>query len=315
METRKLDGTDEDISVLGLGTWPLAGQMGAVDRSGATRLIRSAVDRGVTLVDTAEAYGDTESILGEALREGYREKVFLATKVSRDFSREGVRRAAETSLRALNTDRIDLYQLHRYEEAVPLEESLEELIRLNREGHIRYIGVSNFNKEQLRRALKAAPVVSNQINYNALNRAPEEEHLDYCRERGVSVIGHSSLAKGLLTGKYKPGHRFAPDDERSDFPGYYGDALAHYLAAVESVAEVARGRGLTPTQAAISWVLAREEVASVLVGPKNEKQLAESIEAAGALSPAERGELRKDLDGVLHRHNLPPLCPFPDQLV
>lgn len=315
MERRNLGGTDEAVPVLGLGTWPLAGYMGAVDRSEATGLIRSAVDQGVTFLDTAEAYGDTETILGEALREGYRERVFLATKVSTDYSRKGVRRAAEASLRALETDHIDLYQLHNFEASVPLEETLEEVLRLREEGLIRFIGVSNFNSEQLAEALELATIDSNQVNYNALNRSPEREHLDFCGKNRVSIIGHSSLAKGLLTGKYKPGHQFAPEDERSGFSGYYGDALAYYLAAVESLAEVARGWKLTPSQAAVNWVLAREEVSSLLVGPKNEKQLAESIEAVGLLTPNERRKLRAEMDKVLDKHNLPPLCPFPEQLV
>lgn len=315
METRNVDGTGEAVSVLGLGTWPLAGYMGAVDRSDATRLIRSAIDQGVTFVDTAEAYGDTETILGEALRDGYRKRVVLATKVSRDYSRKGVRKAAEASLKALGTDRIDLYQLHNFEASVPLEETLEEVLRLREEGLIRFIGVSNFNSEQLAEALELAPIVSNQINYNALNRSPEREHLDFCSKKEVSVIGHSSLAKGLLTGKYKPGHQFAPDDERSDFSGYHGDALAYYLAAVESLGEVARRWEITPSQAAVNWVLAREEVSSLLVGPKNEKQLAESIEAVSLLTSQQRQKLRVEMDRVLDKHNLPPLCPFPEQLL
>ena len=289
--------------------------MGTVDRRGATRLIRRAVDQGVAFLDTAEAYGDTESLLGEALKEGYRDKVYLATKVSRDFSREGVRRAAEASLRALQTDRIDLYQLHRYDPSVPLQETLEEVARLQEEGLIRHIGVSNFDNRRLAEAVKIAPIITNQINYNALNRAPEKEHLQFCKEQGVRIIGHSSLAKGLLTGKYEQGHRFSPEDERSQFEDYTGDALAYYLAAVEDITAVAQKWGITTVQASLAWVLAREEVASVLVGPKKEKQLNESIRATEALSPDGRAHLREELDRILDRHKLPPLCPSPNQLV
>lgn len=315
MEQRTLNGTGESVTVLGFGTWPLAGQMGAVDRSQATSLVREAVDRGITLLDTAEAYGDTESILGEALGEGYREKVFLATKVSHDFSRKGVRNAAVASLKAMRTDRIDLYQLHRFDNSVPVEETLEEVTKLKEEGLVRFIGVSNFTKEQLIRAQSVAPIVSNQINYNALNRNPEGEHIDYCSEAKVSIIGHSSLAKGLLTGKYAPGHRFARDDERSTFPGYSGEPLERYLRAVEELSAVASDWGVTPVHAALAWVLARQEVATVLMGPKNREQLLESLRALEAVPGEKRPGLRAEMDRVLDKHALPPLCPFSDQLV
>jgi aryl-alcohol dehydrogenase-like predicted oxidoreductase len=315
MELRNLGRTEEQIPIIGLGTWQFAGMMGAVDRSRATELIRKAVDTGLTFVDTAEMYGDSEQQLGKALSGGYRDKVFLASKVSKDFTAGGVKEALENSLRDLRTDRIDLYQVHRYDPEVPVEQTLEAMEDLRHAGLIRYCGVSNFNVEQLRRAQAVCPIVSNQINYNALNRSAERRMIDYCREQGISVIAHSSLAKGILSGKYGPDHRFASDDERSTFPGYSGRLFAEYLAVAGELRAQAAMEGLSLAQAAILWLLAREGITSVLVGPKNLSQLEESAGALEALASARRIALRKRMSGILDSHSLPPLCPFPSQLV
>jgi aryl-alcohol dehydrogenase-like predicted oxidoreductase len=315
MELRKLGITGESISSLGLGTWQLAGMMGAVDRSQSTALIRAAIDRGITFIDCAEMYGDSEQLLGKALADGYRDRCFLATKVSRDFSAGGVKRALENSMKALQTDRIDLYQIHRYDPATPVEETLEAMAQLQEKGLIRYCGVSNYNREQLTRAGQILPVVSDQINYNVLNRSPERELLAYCRREKVAVICHSSLAKGLLSGRYGPDHTFAPDDERSAFSGYSGQLFSEYLAVVEELKTVARDYGLDMVKAAIIWLLAREEVTSVLIGPKSISQLEESAGFDRVLTPRRMSELREKMNQVLDSRNLPALCPFPDQLV
>ncbi|MBN2551677.1 MAG: aldo/keto reductase [Spirochaetales bacterium] len=315
MEYRQLGGTEEKISAIGLGTWQLAGMMGAVDRSESTALIRGAIDGGVTFIDTAELYGDSEQQVGKALSGGYRDRVFLATKVSKDFTAAGVKKALANSLKALGTDRIDLYQVHRYDPLVPVEETLRAMASLQEQGLIRYCGVSNFTVEQLQRARRVAPIVSNQINYNALNRSAEKRMIDYCRRERIAVISHSSLAKGILSGKYAPDHEFAADDERSTFPGYSGDLFRRVLAVTGRLEQAAEAEGISPAQAAIIWLLAREEVASVLVGPKTESQLDESIEALAALQPAGRSALRHKMNTILDSSDLPPLCPFPDQLV
>jgi myo-inositol catabolism protein IolS len=315
MEFRKLGRTEERVPVIGLGTWQLAGMMGAVDRSSATPLIRKAIDSGLTFIDTAEMYGDSEKQLGKALSGGYRDRVFLATKVSRDFTAEGVKRALENSLKDLRTDRIDLYQVHRYDPDVPIEETLQAVAGLHESGLIRYCGVSNFSVGQLQRAQSVCPIVSNQINYNALNRSPERRMIDYCRGQGISVIAHSSLAKGILSGKYSPDHHFASDDERSAFPGYSGKLFKEYLALTGELRAAAEKEGLSLAQAAILWLLAREGVTSVLVGPKNAAQLEESAGALEALRSAQRIALRERMNEILDSHGLPVLCPFPSQLV
>jgi aryl-alcohol dehydrogenase-like predicted oxidoreductase len=315
MESKKLGDTEESISVVGLGTWQLAGMMGAVDRSRSTVLIRKAIDSGITFLDCAEMYGDSEELLGRALADGYRDRCFLATKVSRDFSAAGVRRALENSLKALKTDRIDLYQIHRFDPGNPVEETLEAMAELQNRGLIRYCGVSNFNREQLQRARQILPVVSDQINYNVLNRSPEEQLLEYCRREKVSVITHSSLAKGLLCGRYAPDHTFAADDERSGFAGYSGELFPKYLAAVEELKAAARDYGLDMVKASIVWLLARGEVTSVLIGPKSVTQLEESAGVDQVLTGRRMGEIRGRMNQILDSHDLPVVCPFPDQLV
>jgi aryl-alcohol dehydrogenase-like predicted oxidoreductase len=315
MEFRELGVTGESISSIGLGTWQLAGMMGAVDRGQSTALIRKAIDSGITFIDCAEMYGDSEQLLGRALADGYRDRCFLATKVSRDFSTHGVKRALENSLKALRTDRIDLYQIHRYDPLTPVEETLQAMADLQEQGFIRYCGVSNFTREQLQRAREVIPVVSNQINYTALNRSPEKELLDYCRREKIAVITHSSLAKGMLSGKYGIDHTFASDDERSGFEGYSGKLFAEYLAVVEELKRVGEEHELSVIQGAIIWLLAREEVTSVLIGPKSMAQLEEAAKAAACLAVQQMTELRERMNRVLDAYDLPPLCPFPDQLV
>lgn len=315
MGFRKLGATGESISSVGLGTWQLAGMMGAVDRNQSTALIRKAIDSGITFIDCAEKYGDSEQLLGKALADGYRNRCFLATKVSRDFSAGGVNQALKNSLKALKTDWIDLYQIHRFDPATPVEETLEAMAGLQEEGYIRYCGVSNFSREQLHRARQVLPVVSNQINYNALNRSPEKHLLEYCRREQISVITHSSLAKGILCGKYGTDHTFAADDERSGFPGYSGKLFADYLSVAEELRKVAEEQSLGIVEAAIIWLLAREEVTSVLVGPKSISQLEESAGVGEALTAQGMRAIRERMNQVLDSHDLPPLCPFPDQLV
>jgi len=315
MEYRQLAATGQRVSSIGLGTWQLAGMMGSVDRRESTALIRTAIERGITFIGSAELYGDSEQQVGKALTGGYRDKVFLATKVSSDFTAAGVKNALKNSLKALGTDWIDLYQVHRYDPHVPVEETLQAMAALQEQGFIRYCGVSNFTVEQLQRAQRVLPIVSNQINYNALNRSPEKRMIDYCRQERIAVISHSSLAKGILSGTYASDHVFASNDERSTFAGYSGDLFGSYLAVAGELKQVAESEGISSTQAAIIWLLAREEVASVLVGPKTVSQLEESTEALAALQPARRSALRQRMNAILDSGDLPPLCPFPNQLV
>ena len=154
MQMRQL-GQDK-ISAIGFGAWPIGGGMGKVDKAAAIATVHAAIDNGITMIDTAQFYRDSEAILGEALQNGYRERCFLATKVSGDFSPEGTIRAMENSLRALRVEYVDLYQVHWWEARYPIEATMEAMAKLQQQGKTRYIGVSNFNTAQMKQAAETS---------------------------------------------------------------------------------------------------------------------------------------------------------------
>jgi aryl-alcohol dehydrogenase-like predicted oxidoreductase len=278
---RQLGKDGPQVSVLGLGTWPLGGGMGQVDERTAIATVHAAIDSGITLIDTAQAYRTSETTIGKALIGNIRERCFLATKVSGDYSRAGIRAAMENSLRALDVDYVDLYQLHWWDAKYPIEESMDEMARLQAEGKTRYVGVSNFDAGQMRQALEVARFHSNQPAYNMFDRHVESEDVSFCEREGISILAHSPLAKGLLTGKYEPGHQFAANDERSEFPRFQGETFARYLATAERLREVAQAKGLGLIQLAIAWVLRQRAVTCVLVGAKSPAQLEGHLGAVG----------------------------------
>ncbi|KPJ86779.1 MAG: hypothetical protein AMS17_11000, partial [Spirochaetes bacterium DG_61] len=173
MEYRRFCKEGPDLSVLGLGTWPIGGGMGKMNEKTAIAIIHTAIDNGITTIDTAQYYRSSESIIGKALKKGYRSRCFLATKVSYDFSRKGIISAMENSLRALKVDYVDLYQIHNWDPKYPIEESMETMTKLREQGKVRYIGVSNFNKKQMQHALLTSRFDCNQLRYNLFDREME----------------------------------------------------------------------------------------------------------------------------------------------
>lgn len=283
MKTRQLGKDGPDVSVIGLGAWPIGGGMGVLDEQVSIDTVRSSIDSGITLLDTAQAYRTSESTLGRALKDGYRERCFLATKVSRDYSPEGVRSAMENSLKALGVDHVDLYQVHSWQnDTYPIEATMDAMARMQEEGKTRYIGVSNFNATQMETAYGIAPFHSSQPRYNMVDRKIEAEDLPYCEQKGIGNLAHSPLGKGLLTGKYTAGHVFPADDERSRFPRFQGDLFAEYCALTARLSEVASDIGLTMVQLAIAWCLRQSAVSTVLVGAKTPEQAADYLPAAEA---------------------------------
>lgn len=282
MEQRQLGQDGPLVSVLGLGAWPLGGGMGPVEEQTAISTIHAAIDQGITLIDTAQAYRTSEGVLGRALKGGYRERCFLATKVSGDYTRRAIRRAIENSLRELAVDYIDLYQIHSWRADPPVEESMDEMQRLQTEGKVRYLGVSNYNAGQMARVLRTTRFQANQPRYNLFDRGIEVIDLPFCEREGIGVLAHSPLAKGLLTGKYTPGYRFPPDDERANFPRFQGETFAQYLAVAQRLAEeIARPKGLTLVQLALAWQLRLPAITCVLVGAKDPQQVEEHLGAVG----------------------------------
>ena len=255
METRPLGKDGPEVPIICFGAWPIGGGMGSVPESQAVAAVQTAVDAGMTFIDTAESYRTSESILGKALR-GRRHEAFLATKLSGDHSPDHLASAIEDSLRALETDHVDLYQLHGPRPETPIEETMERLLRLRDSGKIRYIGLSNFSAEQTREALRYGPVHSSQPRYNMLYRGAEDSVLPCCLDNGVGVIPHSVLAKGLLTGRYRPDHQFAEDDERRGRSGFSDESGRAAFEVTERLKAWAADSGRDLVQLAIAWTLA-----------------------------------------------------------
>jgi aryl-alcohol dehydrogenase (NADP+) len=290
VRTGRLGDGGPEVSAFGLGTMALPD---AEDRASAVRIVHAALDAGVTLIDTADVYGRgaAEEIVGEALR-GRRDGVVLATKFGlpmgddpamRGSSRRWIRRAVEDSLRRLRTDHIDLYQAHRPDPAVPIEETLGVLTELVAEGRIRHIGSSTFPAEQIVEAAWAsqrdglARFVSEQAPYSILARGIETAVLGTCARHGVGMLVWSPLNGGWLTGKYARGVP-VPADSRAGRgnPFMRADDEAK-LARVEKLAAIAAERGLPLTRLALAWALEHPAVTSLLIGPRTPGQLAELL--------------------------------------
>jgi aryl-alcohol dehydrogenase-like predicted oxidoreductase len=281
MEYRQLGTNGPHIPVIGLGAWPIGGGMGAVDENNAIDTIHASIDAGITLIDTAQYYRTSEAIIGKALKNGWRDKCFIATKVSGKYSRSDIRAAIENSLKMLDVDTVDLYQIHSWRDEYPVEESLDEMLKLQQEGKVRYIGVSNYNAAQMARALKTGRFHSNQPRYNLFDREIEAEDIPFCEREGIGILAHSPLAKGLLGGRYTPDTKFPPDDERSNFPRFQGETFRRYLAVVDRLKEVAADKGISIVQLAIAWQLRLPAITCGLVGAKNPQQVAEYAGAVG----------------------------------
>ena len=278
METRPLGKDGPQVSTICFGAYPIGGDLGVVPESQAIATVQAAVDAGMTFIDTAEGYGTSESLVGKALQ-GRRHEAFLATKLSGDHTPEHLARAIDGSLTALDTDYIDLYQLHS-PKPEPIEETMGHLVRLREAGKIRYIGVSNFSADQTREALEFGPVHSSQPMYNLLHREAEESVLPFCLENGVGVIPHSVLAKGRLSGHYRPGHEFPEGDNRRGRDGFYGEVFQATFEVTAQLKSWAEDHGRDMVQLAIAWTLAQPSVTSGLVGAKSPEQVLHNAKAA-----------------------------------
>ena len=306
METRRIGSLA--VSVVGLGCNNFGWRL---DARATAKVVHAALDAGNNFLDTADVYGGTrsEEYLGRALA-GRRDDVVLATKfgMAVDEQRRGARpayvqSALEDSLRRLKTDRIDLYQLHEPDPEVPIADTLAALDELVKAGKVREIGCSNFSVGQLREAHAAARegaarFVSVQNEYSLLQREPERAVLAECERLGLAFLPYFPLASGLLTGKYRRG-RPPPKGSRIEAGGRFGDLLAERnLALVERLTAFAEARGRTLLELAISWLLSRPAVASVIAGATSPEQAAANAKAAGwRLTPAELAEIDAILPG------------------
>lgn len=317
IETLKIEGIATPVSRIGLGTWAIGGWMwGGADDDRSVTTIRSALDRGINLIDTAPVYGfgHSEEVVGKAL-EGVRDQAVIATKVALDWSEGGprrnstparIRQEVEDSLRRLRTDRIDLYQVHWPDPLVPIEDTAAELEKLRQEGKILAIGVSNYSTEQMDEFRKAAPLASVQPPYNLFERAIEADVLPYARENKLVVLGYGALCRGLLSGRMNSATTFDGDDLRKSDPKFKAPRFEQYLAAVEALKSLARDRHDKSVLAlAIRWVLDQGPTIA-LWGARRPDQLDGIDDAFGwSLSPQDL----QDIDALLAEHITDPVGP------
>jgi aryl-alcohol dehydrogenase-like predicted oxidoreductase len=255
MEYTRIPNLNEEISRVALGTWAIGGWMwGGTDEEQSIRTIHAALDKGINIVDTAPVYGfgRSEEIVGKALaRDGKRRGVLLATKVAlewdaennsvwRNSSPQRIQKEVEDSLRRLQTDSIDIYQIHWPDPQVPLAETAGAMQDLRRQGKIRAVGVSNFSPEQMQEFSRECPLNSCQPPYNIFERDIEKDILPYCKEHNIGLLTYGALCRGLLTGKMSPETTFEGDDLRKVDPKFQEPRFSQYLRAVEALQGLAR---------------------------------------------------------------------------
>ena len=299
MQYRKLGKTDIKVSVVAMGCWVLAGDWvwGAQSEDESIATIHTALDMGVNFYDTAEGYGDgkSESVLGKALT-GHRHEAVIATKVSPNhLSRDKVQKACERSLRRLNTDYIDLYQIHWPNWDIPFAETMEALERLQEQGKVRAIGVSNFGVMDLSDLLAVGRCEINQLPYSLLGRAIEYEIVHKCVDNNVGILCYSPLAQGLLVGKFAsvddvPEERARTRHFSKDRPltrHSEEGCETETFAAVEEIRRICARIDMPMAEVALAWLLAQQGVTSVLAGARRPEQIEQNVRAAAVELPAE----------------------------
>jgi aryl-alcohol dehydrogenase-like predicted oxidoreductase len=305
--TTTIPGTDIEVSREALGTWAFSGDpnWGPQDDKESIRAVHAALDSGIFTIDTAEAYGEegyAESVLGEAL-EGRRSQAVIATKVWKNRrTKEEIIRACEASLKRLRTDFVELYQIHWPSKDREFEEQVEGLERLKESGKIRSYGVCNFGPLDLsdfqataERLGASVPLATNQIAYNLLWRSVEDELLPACEAAGIGVLAYSPIAQGLLTGKYHSADEVPPGRARTKHFSAEREQARHGMAGheeltfrtVDRIREISAQTGLAMGDLALGWLLAKDEVTSVLVGGRNADQVKRNANALHVQIPSE----------------------------
>lgn len=299
MQTRTLGNTDLQLSVIGLGTWAIGGGdwafgWGDQDDNEAIAAIVKAVELGVNWIDTAPVYGfgKSESLVGKALAAiPPADRPHVATKcgrtnlgdgkIGKSLRRDSVIAECEASLKQLDVDCIDLYQMHWPEPDEEIEEGWQTLVELKRQGKVRQIGVSNHNVDQMKRLQAIHPVASLQPPYSMIARDVESEILPFCGDNNIGVICYSPMGKGLLTGAFDAARvqSLSDKDHRSRDPRFQSPQLEINLAFVESLGKIADSLGWTIAELAIAWVLRRPEVTAAIVGSRSPKQIEQTVRA------------------------------------
>lgn len=301
MKRRRLGTQGPEVSAIGLGCMGMTIRYGELNDEESIATIRHALDAGVDLVNTADAYGQgrNEELVGRAIR-GRRDEVVLTTKFGNIRNPDGssavngrpayVREACEASLRRLGTDRIDLYCLHRVDPATPIEDTVGALADLVAEGKVRHIGLSEAGAQTLRRAHAVHPLACLETEYSLWSRDVEAEILPACRQLGIGFVAYAPLGRGFLTGAIRKAGDLIEADRRRAHPRFSDDNIAHNLASIEILEGVARDAGASPAQVALAWLLHQGTDIVPIPGTKRRNWLDANIEAvdlaldAGALT-------------------------------
>ena len=276
-------------SAFHLGAIPVAFNLGNPDCTEAIATIHKAIDLGINVFDTAEEYGggDSERLLAYALK-GKREKVHIASKISYGNLRApDVRKACEGSLARLETDYLDIEYIHISNHKIPIEETMGELLKLKEEGKIKAIGVSNFTKEELAKALSLGRVDIVQNVFSLIWRWMEDDIIPYCAENDIAFTPCSPLAQGLLSGKFSIDTNVDKLDSRKNIQLYKSKYFAKAVVVSEGVKYLAKKYSKTPTQIALNWTISQFGISSIVVGAKNRTQLEENVGAIGWSMEAE----------------------------
>ncbi len=310
MQKRILGRSGLEVSAIGLGCMGLSFAYGpAMDRGEAIKLIRAAVDRGVTFFDTAECYGPfaNEELLGEALQP-FRDEVVIATKFGfkngvvaegQDSRPERIREVADAALKRLGTDRIDLFYQHRVDASVPMEDVAGAVKGLIAQGKVKHFGMSEAGAQSIRRAHAVQPVAALQSEYSLWWREPETEILPLCEELGIGFVPFSPLGKGFLTGAIDAATQFDKTDFRNVVPRFSEENRKANQVLVDVLGGIAKNKGATPAQIAIAWLLAQKPWIAPIPGTTKIYRLEENIGAASlTLSAADLASLETALAGV-----------------
>jgi aryl-alcohol dehydrogenase-like predicted oxidoreductase len=306
VEYRQLGKSEVRASAITLGAWAIGGSMwGGCDEKDAIEAINTSIELGVTSIDTAPGYGfgKSEELIAKAIA-GRRDKVQLFTKfglrwdstegehffdlpdggkvykIYRNARKKSVIAECENSLKRLRTDHIDLYQCHWPDHTTPIEETMEALAQLLKEGKILAAGVSNFSVKEIERANKILPIASNQPPYSMVLRDIEKDVLPYCREHNIGIIVYSPLQRGLLTGKFKPDHKFAADDHRASQPHFQPEYIRRVNSFLDQLKPIATKYGANLGQLVLNWTIQQPGITAALVGARNAAQAKENARAA-----------------------------------
>ena len=308
MNYRKLGKSDLELSEITYGAWAIGGWMwGGADWNDAVKAIQAAHAEGITSIDTAPIYGQgrSEEIVGEAIKDLPRDQVQILTKfglrwdtnqgvlyfeskdddgnpinIHRYAGKDGIIKECEDSLKRLGTDFIDLYQIHWPEATTSISESFEAVERLIEQGKIRYGAVCNYDVEQCKEANAVIPIASNQVPYSMVKRDIEEAVVPYCIENNIGILAYSPLQRGLLTGKFKPGHQFNKGDHRKASGFFTDEFIQQTNQFLESIKPMADEKGATLAQLVLKWTISQPGITIALAGARNAEQAIQNGKAS-----------------------------------